>query len=235
MMKTFDDVKFRFETLSSQFKKTGFDLEKLVLEPPVSEKALQAHEKKWKRKLPEEMRRFFLECAGKVYLEWYDPICFETEHKQSICKKPHKFKFPCEWPFSCGADWSLDSMDLIYEKVWSGCEEAFNDGEYYDPLSPYDYSYSYPVIMGGGGELFILYAPPSGERLVFHYGDTFLKLWHKAADSFEEFWENWSLVGCPHFGGYECFYNKKKQIIDAHCADAITWRKFLGIENLETE
>lgn len=226
-MKTFDEVKHRFEYLEREFQKKGMVIRNFCLEPPVSRATLHEHEKKWKRKLPDEMRRFFLERAGKIHLEWYDP------HNHSICKKPHTFNSPpYNWPFSCDVNWSLEWMDWLYEIYWEGCEEAFNDGKYYDPLSPYDYSYSYPFIKGGGGELFILYAPPSGERLVFHYGDTVLEYWHKVANSFDEFWENWSLVGCPHFGGYECFYNEELQILDAHCQDAITWRRFIGIENL---
>ena len=234
-MKTFEEIKYRFEFIASAMSKNGMFVRNFCLEPPVSETELCKHEKKWNKQLPNEMRKFFLEVAGKVVFDWFD--LDEKGDNRVLLKGPlknssHEFNSLFRWPFAGGSEWSLKQMDWIYENVWSVWEEGFNDE---NPISPYDYSYSYPFIYGEGGELFMLYAPPSGEQLVFHCGDTILELWHKVADSFEEFWNNWTLLGCPHFGSYECFYNEKLQKIDPFCKDAITWRRVLGIEHLENQ
>ena len=231
-MKTYEEAKYRFESLVSILPTKQIGLRKFCLEPPATENELCQHEKKWNKRLPDEMRRFFLNVSRKIIFEWGT---LANDKNPDIKKDlPHKFdSFVCRWPGACGFDWSLEQMDWFYELYWPRCEEAFNDAEYYSPLSPYDYSFSYPFIYGDGGELFILYAPPSGKRLIFHYGDSVLNPWHKVANSFDEFWESWSLIGCPHFGSYEGFYNNRKKIIDIHCEDAMTWRRFMGIEHLE--
>jgi len=236
-MKTFEELKYRFESIASAMSKKGMIVsDKFCLEPPVSETTLCQYEKKWSRKLPDEMRKFFLEVAGKIVFEWYD--C-DVDDNSVLLDGPlknisYEFDPVHRWPYAGGFKWSLEQMDWLYERCWPQAEEVFNDDvECYGPRSPYDYLYSYPFIYGEGGELFVFYAPPSGERLVFHYGDTSLGYWHKVADTFEEFWNNWTLLGCPHFSSYECFYNKKSRKLDPFCKDGVTWRRVLEIEHLE--
>ena len=237
-MKTFEELKYRFEFLASALWKKGVTIgDRFCLEPPISEAELNQYEKKWKKKLPDEMRRFFLEVAGKIVFDWRDvdengdPASLQGSLKNVVHESELLVKSSNDtgWPVSGGFVWSLKQMDWIYETFWSDWESAFDEE---NPISPYNYLYSYPFIDGDAGELFCFYAPPSGERAVFHCGDTFLGLWHKMADSFEEFWNNWSLVGCPYFNSYECFYNVKLQKIDPFCKDAITWRQVLEIDHL---
>jgi len=244
-MKTFEELKYRFEFIAAAMSKKGFTVDKFCLEPPVSETELSKYENKWDKKLPDEMRRFFLEVTGKIVFDWWDPdeewYDYDEYGNRILLRGPlnnvsHEFDPLYRWPLGGGFEWSLKKMDWIYEKIWSNdWKEGFNYESPYHLPSPYDYSYSYPFITGEGGELFALYAPSSGGRPVFHCGDTCLETWHKVADSFEEFWNNWSLVGCPHFGSYECFYNEKLQKLDPFCKDAITWRRVLGIEHLENQ
>ena len=232
-MKTFEELKYRFEFLASVLRSKGMVVDKLCLEPPVSETELDKYEKKWNKKLPDEMRRFFLEVAGKIIFQWGDENV-DTRNNSILIRglfknTTHDFNHPhYKWPHSCGFEWSLKQMDWIYEAYWPAVEQDFEEE---NPISPYNYLYSYPFIYGICGELLCFYAPPSGERAIFHYGDTMLEMWHKVADSFEEFWNSWSLLGCPEFQ-YECFYNKKLQKLDPFCKDAITWRQILEIEHL---
>ncbi len=249
MLKTFSDVQRRFETLREKLDRRGYHVETLELEPPVSQSVLMEHEAMWKHQLPDEMRKFLTEMASKIVFDWTDGIYMDSMYSvanrenpipKTICTEPLISElYDPRWPVSCDFNFSLAQLDWLFgvspedkgSSYWAEVEECWNNAEYYDPISPYEYDYSTPFIYGIGGELLLFYEH-QGNCFTYHYGDSLLEDWHKISKSFYEFWDRWSLFGCPNFGSYEVFYDEQTQSMDPYGVNAMRWRKFLEIDHM---
>jgi hypothetical protein len=202
--------------LQQQLGSRGFDVRRLVFEPPATEEQVVLLERALGLRLPPSFRRVLLNISSHVEFRWFMP---------DELKLPDPFGSN----FSGDLHWSLD-FTLQFEKNRMGwIENVFPnrddpyDAVWWDKLAFYE--------IGNGDLLAIDLAKATYERIVYLSHDDGQGHGYALAENFEDLLARWVPLACA--GGEDWqwlpFATNRASLLDPACENASRWRSLIGI------
>lgn len=195
----------------------GGDSQKLKIAPPASESSVVAVEAGLGQRLPESLRRVFLQFSSAVEYRWSLPDAIEPPA-------------PFEEIFGCYCAWDLNKLVLLEQERngWiSSCFPNINDD--YDAV--WHNKLAFTEV--GNGDLLALDLSHSDTAPVIYLShDDGEGHGYKLADNFEDFINRWSLLGCPGPDDILLwpFVISPESGLQPHGENAQRWREWFGLQ-----
>ena len=226
MLSSFSEFQDRINISKEALEKSGYTVLKFEILPPVSIDEIEERQKNWPLKIPDEIKKFMSEVSSHIKFEWTDYKYWHSHNKNVLaCKLPEpEYGY---WPWMGYYNLTFEQMEWEVVTYWP---HEFEDVDFLEENTDY-----FPFDVDETGSSFIYQENPLNEKSVLLYGDNILCYYTPImiADSFYDFWDCVTLLGCPHRDFFNVFYDEKTQILDPYCENALKWREFLGIENLK--
>ncbi len=204
------------ETLDANAR-LGGDSSELIIEGPASESEIKALESELELSLPRSLRDSLLTFSKHVEFSWFLPERFSLpESLRQI--------------FGCVFGWSLD--DIAEAELGRRARVEAIEELGADPAGVWKGSVGFHDIINGDC-LAIDLARLGQEPVVYLVHDDDDMQGAKMGQNFQDFLVRWSSLGCPgpEWWQWALFTENEQSYIDPNCANALLWKKTLGLES----
>lgn len=211
-----DKILERLKKFKEKIEAIGGDTEKFVFERPAKEEEILIVEEELGLPLPQELRKAFLELSSHIEFEW------DIDEEEADISFPEEFRDSLSGSLNFG----LDLLTSLAEELEDWREDCFSDEE--DSYDKIFYNKLAFQEVGNGDFLAIDLNRDSYGKVVYlsHEGSDLHG--YVMADSFSDFIEEYSKLGCVGAGDWQWeIFTQGGGPIDSQCSKGKKWRRLI--------
>lgn len=212
-----ENWKFRWQKALTGCERIGGEIRKLKIKPKATDAEVLSVENKLGFRLPEDFRQILTEFSSSIEFNWYLPDIKLPDGLREIGSGE------CFWDLNRLIDFEAGRKGWI-----ESCLEDFD--EEYD-LDVWNNKLVFLYVCNGDQIALDLNKLP-GAPVVYlsHEGDEFHG--YILGNSFTDFMERWSLLGCVGSEGWQMlqFMSSPTSGLEPHSEKAQMWREWLGLD-----